>query len=70
MNRISDTNLLILKKPDGETYVFHYANDSRHDALRTLGRFASNQELSFSWYDAAVLSTRIRDEAKAREAAE
>jgi hypothetical protein len=27
-----------------------------------LGRHASNPELSFSWYDAAVLSQRIRQE--------
>jgi hypothetical protein len=25
-----------------------------------LGRFASNPELSFTWYDAAVLSQKIR----------
>ncbi len=25
-----------------------------------LGRYASNPELSFSWYDAAVLSQKIR----------
>ena len=30
------------------------------EALRTLGRYASNQELSFTWYDAAVLSQKIR----------
>ena len=29
-----------------------------------LGRFASNPELSFTWYDAAMLSSRIRSEAK------
>ena len=27
-----------------------------------LGRHASNPELSFSWYDAAVLSQKIRQE--------
>jgi hypothetical protein len=28
--------------------------------LRTLGRFASNPELSMTWYDAAVLSQKVR----------
>jgi hypothetical protein len=28
-----------------------------------LGRYASNQELSFTWYDAAVLSQKIRQTA-------
>jgi hypothetical protein len=26
-----------------------------------LGRFASNPELSFTWYDAAVLSQKVRN---------
>ena len=30
----------------------------------SLGRFASNPELSFNWYDAAVLSQRIRQQPK------
>ena len=35
---------------------------SRAETLRILGRYASNSELSFSWYDAAVLSQKIRQE--------
>jgi hypothetical protein len=31
-----------------------------------LGRHASNPELSFSWYDAAVLSQKIRAEERAQ----
>lgn len=49
-----------------ERYVFLYDDDSRAEALRTLGRYASNPELSFTWYDAAVLSQRIRHEANKR----
>ena len=29
-----------------------------------LGRYASNPELSFTWYDAAVLSQKIRRESQ------
>jgi hypothetical protein len=29
-----------------------------------LGRYASNPELSFTWYDAAVLSQKIRQESR------
>ena len=32
-----------------------------------LGRHASNPELSFSWYDAAVLSQRIRQEERQQQ---
>jgi len=45
-----------------EQYVFLYNNENRAETLRTLGRYASNPELSFTWYDAAVLSQKIRQE--------
>ena len=54
-----DINVLALVKGE-ERYIFLFDDDRRAEALRTLGRFASNPELSFSWYDAAVLSQRIR----------
>ena len=58
-----DINVLALVKGD-ERYVFLYDDSSRAEALRTLGRYASNSELSFTWYDAAVLSQRIRQESQ------
>ena len=63
MTRITDVQILMLTR-DGDRYVFIYDDDSRADCLRTLGRFASNPELSFCWHDAAVLSQRIRELAK------
>ncbi len=54
-----DINVLALVKGE-ERYVFLFDDDNRSEALRTLGRYASNPELSFSWYDAAVLSQKIR----------
>ena len=54
-----DINVLALVKGE-ERYIFLFDDQRRSEALRTLGRFASNPELSFSWYDAAVLSQRIR----------
>ena len=52
-----------------EQYVFLYSDANRAETLRLLGRYASNPELSFSWYDAAVLSQKIRQESlqKTRE---
>jgi len=45
-----------------EYYIFVYGNyeENRKEILRLLGRFASNPQLSFTWYDAAVLSQKIR----------
>ena len=54
-----DINVLVLVKGD-EKYVFLFDDARQSEALRTLGRYASNPELSFSWYDAAVLSQKIR----------
>ena len=58
-----DVNVLALVKGN-ERYLFLYDDSQQADALRALGRHASNPELSFTWYDAAVLSKRIRNEAR------
>ena len=58
-----DINIVAIVKGD-ERYVFMFDEDTRAETLRTLGRFASNPELSFSWYDAAVLSQKIRQTAQ------
>lgn len=60
-----DINVLALVK-GSERYVFLYDDASRAETLRVLGRFASNPELSFTWYDAAVLSQKIRQESQKR----
>jgi hypothetical protein len=54
-----DINVIALVK-GGERYVFLYDDESRAEALQVLGRYASNPELSFSWYDAAVLGQKVR----------
>ena len=58
-----DINVLALVK-GAERYVFLYDDSSRAETLRMLGRYASNPELSFTWYDAAVLSQKIRQDAQ------
>ena len=63
-----DINVLALVK-GSERYVFLYDDASRAETLRVLGRFASNPELSFTWYDAAVLSQKIRQDSQKQVAA-
>ncbi len=58
-----DLNVLALVK-GAERYIFLYDDSHRAEALRTFGRFASNPELTFTWYDAAVLSQKLRAEAQ------
>ena len=52
-------NVLALVK-DSERYVFLYDEESSATLLQTLGRFAGDKNLSFTWYDAAVLSQKVR----------
>ncbi len=61
-----EINVLALVKGE-ERYIFLYDSLSRVKTLQTLGRYASNEELSFSWYDAAVLSQKVRKQAKISE---
>lgn len=63
-----DINVLALVKGK-ERYIFLYDDCRRAETLRTLGRYASNPDLSFSWYDAAVLSQKIRQEAQQQRTA-
>ena len=58
-----DINVLALVK-GSERYVFLYDDSSRAETLRVLGRYASNPDLSFTWYDAAVLSQKVRQESR------
>jgi hypothetical protein len=61
-----DINVLALVKGE-ERYIFLYDDSRRAETLRTLGRYASNPDLSFSWYDAAVLSQKVRQTANAQK---
>ena len=54
-----DVNVIALIKK-GERYIFLYDDENRAACLRTMGRFASNDELSFTWLDAAKLSQTVR----------
>ena len=57
-------NVLALIK-GSERFVFLYDDESADQLLQTLGNYAADPEMNFSWYDAATLSQRVR---KLREA--
>lgn len=59
-------NMVALCKGE-ERYVFLFDDAHRAEILRMLGKWAANIDLSFSWYDAATLSQRVRlENAKAQ----
>lgn len=64
-----EINVLALIKGE-ERYIFLYDDAQRVETLRTLGRYAADPQLSFTWYDAAVMSKRIRELANAVAAEE
>ena len=61
-------NVLALVKGT-ERFVFLFDDDSRSETLKMLARYASSPDLSFTWYDAAVLSQKIRQEPASMEVA-
>lgn len=64
-----DINVVALVKGE-ERYIFLFNDQQKSQTLRTLGRYASNPDLSFSWYDAAVLSQKVRNAARAEQPTE
>ena len=56
----SKMNKLLFQKETGECYLYLYDNVSRDEALRSMGRYACNPDLSLTWPDVAVLSHMVR----------
>ena len=59
-NRFSEDICVLCLRKGNEQYVWLYKDEFKCEALRSLGRFASDPQLSFTWYDAAKLSQKIR----------
>ncbi|GAA4458526.1 MULTISPECIES: hypothetical protein [Novipirellula] len=55
-----EINVLALVKGE-EKFIFMFDDQNRDETLRQLARFAADPDLEFSWYDAAMLSRKIRD---------
>ncbi len=56
-----ELNVLALIKGE-ERYVFVYDDASRPALIDTLRQWAADPELSFSWFDAAVLTEKARQQ--------
>lgn len=44
-----------------ERYIFLFTDERRTELFRLLGKFAADPQLGFTWYDAAVLSKKVRE---------
>ncbi|MGI6400521.1 MAG: hypothetical protein ACOX0A_00095 [Thermoguttaceae bacterium] len=61
-----EVNVLALVKGE-ERYVFLYTAENREEILETFGRYASDPEMSLTWYDAAVLTRKMLREKRDAE---
>ncbi len=60
MNRLETPVLNILALVRGnDRYIVLYDADNKAEALKQLGRWASEPELTFTWMDAARLSMEL-----------
>ena len=59
-----ELNVLALLKGQ-ERYVFVYDDGSHEDLLDVFRQYASNPGLSFTWFDAAVLTDKARQQQSA-----
>lgn len=57
-------NLIVLVRPNSsghpEKYIILFTDEQFGGAFSQLSRWAANPLFAFSWYDAAVLSQRLR----------
>ncbi len=60
-------NVLALIKGN-ERYVFVYDDEAQEPLLDALRDQAADPQLSFSWFDAAVLTNKAREQARATPA--
>jgi len=52
--------MAVVAKRDGELYCWVYDDSRKLDVLRSLGKFASDPRLSFTWTDAARVANQVR----------
>jgi hypothetical protein len=56
----SEINVVALVRGE-EQYIFMFDEANRTETLRMLGRYAADPQLSFTWYDAAIMSQKVRE---------
>jgi hypothetical protein len=59
MKTTRDARVFTLVK-GSERYVFIFDEANRAEILQQIRRLAANPELGFTWYDATVVSQRVR----------
>jgi len=63
VNRTEKKKSVSLIKSSGN-FIFVYNNANIDETLRQVAKWASDPELDFTWYDAALVSKKIRESRK------
>ncbi len=63
MNEVIQT---LYASTKGKIHVFRFTLNTRAEMLRVLGRYASDPNVPFTWYDAAQAATHVNNRARAR----
>ena len=64
-----ELNVLALIKGD-ERYVFVYDDESRQPLIDSFRDQAADPSLAFSWFDAAVMTDKAREQARENDASQ
>jgi hypothetical protein len=72
ITRPSDDDLYVMGiqtgyKTNREIFAWIWAPGQEFEVVRSIGRMASNPDLLLTWYDCAVLSSKIKKIAEDRE---
>jgi len=62
---MDEINVIGLEKGE-ERFVFLFPKEKRAEAIKAVGTMATNEEINFSWYDAAVISQKINAMCKSK----
>jgi hypothetical protein len=63
---LREINILALVKGE-EHYVFLYTEESQQETIQAIRDWAADPRLSFSWFDAAVLTQRLQSQGVTRD---
>lgn len=66
LRQMNDVHFIALIKGN-DRYVFLYGDAQQAEIQETFGRFAADKTLSFTWYDSADLSLKVREMATANK---
>ena len=57
---MADPWVVTYKRNDGQNYIVLFVMEQRHEVMRAIGRWASDPDLTFTWYDATQMARHVR----------